>query len=61
MTKAAESLGKFPSENYERPTRRRYIAKMCHVSDPFVGKISLQIVRSENDDRPTKRRETVDR
>ena len=29
---------------------------MCHVSDPFVGKISLQIVRSENDDRPTKRK-----
>ena len=33
-----------------------HIAKMCHVSDPFVGKISLQIVRSENDDRPTKRK-----
>ena len=77
VTKAAGSLGKIPSENYERPTRRRYIdkhgnlswmetakinesdktdedqseldfdiAKLCRVSNQFVGKISLGIVPS---------------
>ena len=29
---------------------------MCHVSHQFVGKISLQIVRSDNYDRPSKRK-----
>ena len=33
-----------------------HIAKMCHVTYQFVGKISHEIVSCDNDDRPTKRK-----